>query len=445
MAIESREADHRGAAVPGDGGLPLLGYTAQFLSGKLTTSRERYDRYGPVSWIRVFGIKVVTAQGPDACGEVLQNRSHAFASGPGWSFLIGPFFHRGLMLLDFDEHHRHRRIMQQPFTSDRLAGYLGPMNTTLMAGLAQWLPAEDFRVYPAVKQLTLDVATRTFMGAQLDADAERLNTAFVDCVRAGTAAVRFKVPGLRWARGLAGRKVLEEFLYPQVPARRAGTGDDLFSGLCHARGDEGEQFSDDDVVNHMIFLLMAAHDTSTITITAMAYYLAKHPEWQERCRAESRALDTPAVGYDDLEGLVWLDLVMKETMRLITPVPGVMRKTVQDTELLGHFIPADTYVSVNIYGAHHLHEYWPDPDRFDPERFADDRREDKVHRNAWMPFGHGVHKCIGLHFGGMEIKAALHQMLLRYHWSVPSNYEMPIDWSSLPRPKDGLPIRLELN
>jgi len=441
MAIESRAADRR--AVPGDGGLPLLGYTAQFVSGKLTTSRERYDRYGPVSWTRVFGIKVVTAQGPDACGEVLQNRSHAFASGPGWSFLIGPFFHRGLMLLDFEEHHLHRRIMQQAFTSDRLSGYLEPMNETLAAGLARWSPGEDFHVYPALKQLTLDVATRTFMGARLDADADRLNAAFVDCVRAGTAALRFKLPGLRWARGLAGRNVLEDFLSPQLPAKRAGVADDLFSALCHARGEGGEQFTDDDVVNHMIFLLMAAHDTSTITIMAMAYYLAKHPEWQERCRAESLMLGTQALRYDDLGTLVSLDLVMKEAMRLITPLPGVMRRTVRDTELMGYFVPRDTYVSVNLYGVHHLREYWPDPDRFDPLRFADDRREDKVHRNAWMPFGNGVHKCIGLHFGGMEIKAALHQMLLRYRWSVAPGYQLPIDWSSLPRPKDGLPIRLE--
>jgi hypothetical protein len=68
------------------------------LSGRLATSRERYDRYGPVSWTRVFGIRIVTAKGPDACGEVLQNRSRAFASGPGWSFLIG--LHQ--MLLQYD-------------------------------------------------------------------------------------------------------------------------------------------------------------------------------------------------------------------------------------------------------------------------------------------------------------------------------------------------------
>src|ERR1700712_4949677 len=121
--------------IPGDFGKPLVGHTFDVLSGK-SYNRERYDRYGPVYWTKAFGRKAVNFVGPDAVGEVLQNRDHAFANGPGWGFLIGKFFPRGLMLLDFDEHHRHRRIMQQAFTNERLAGYLGPMNQTLAAGIA---------------------------------------------------------------------------------------------------------------------------------------------------------------------------------------------------------------------------------------------------------------------------------------------------------------------
>lgn len=97
--------------IPGDAGLPLINYTVQFATGTMVASRRRYDRYGPVSWAKAFGKTWVSAHGPDACGEVLHNRDHAFESGPGWSFLIGPFFTRGLMLLDGGEHHRHRRIM----------------------------------------------------------------------------------------------------------------------------------------------------------------------------------------------------------------------------------------------------------------------------------------------------------------------------------------------
>jgi cytochrome P450 len=429
------------ADVPGDRGWPIVGHTFDVLSGKLYNSRERYDRYGPVSWLRAFGRKQVTVTGPEGAAVVLQNRDHAFANGPGWGFLIGRFFPRGLMLLDFDEHHRHRRIMQQAFTADRLAGYLDPMNATLSDGLAGWRPDRDFRFYPAIKKLTFDVAARTFMGAELGAEADRLNGAFVACVRGGTAVLRFPVPGLRWSRGLHGRRVLEQFLRPRVAAKRASKDNDLFGALARARAeDDGASFTDDDVVNHMIFLLMAAHDTTTITMTTMAYYLGRHPEWQQRCRAESIAVGTPTLAYKDIDRLETLDRVMRECMRLVTAVPGLARKTVKDTEILGYRIPADTFVSVNMQGLHHLEEYWPDPDRFDPDRFAP---PGTVARNAWIPFGNGVHKCIGMHFGTMQVKAAMHQLLLNFRWSVPGDYEMPVDWSSLPRPKDGLPVRLD--
>ncbi|MGH3912549.1 MAG: cytochrome P450 [Pseudonocardiaceae bacterium] len=213
--------------------------------------------------------------------------------------------------------------------------------------------------------------------------------------------------------------------------------------MCQAESEDGHRFTDADVVNHMIFLLMAAHDTTTATITTIMEYLGRYPEWQQRCRAESHALGTTELDYADLGALVSLDLAMKEALRLVAPVPALARKTVADTEVLGHFLPAGTMVSIGVHFTHHLAQYWPDPERFDPERFAEHRREDRVHRFAWVPFGGGVHKCIGLHFAGLQVKAVLHQMLLRYRWSTPPGYQAPMDYTSLPRPKDGLPVRLE--
>jgi cytochrome P450 len=429
--------------LPGDDGLPFIGHSIGFATGKLTATHRWWDRYGPLSRTSAFGTTWVNVEGPDACGAVLQDRDKVFDAS-GWNYLIGPFFRRGLMLLDGAEHHRHRRIMQEAFTSERLAGYLGPINETLAAGLARWEPGR-LLVYPAVKQLTLDVATRTFMADEIGAQSERVNRAFTDTVRAATAFIRVghpRLPYLRWSKGLAGRRVLEDYLRPRIAAHRASDGGDLFTALCHAQSEDGETFTDDDVINHMIFLLMAAHDTSTSTITAMCYYLARHPEWQERCRAESIALDREAVGYEDLDRLVSLDLVMKESMRLITPVPGVTRRTNRETELLGYRIPAGVYVAVHLWGVHHMAEVWPQPEVFDPERFAEHRREDKVHRYAYLPFGNGIHKCIGMYFGGMEVKAAMHQLLQRYRLTVAPGYRMPVDWVSLPRPKDGLPVEL---
>lgn len=435
--------------IPGDPGLPLIGYSWQLMHDPLSIGRRRYDTYGPVSWLNAFGTRMVALLGPDAAEAALANRDRAFSNGEGWGYFIGPFFRRGIMLLDFDEHLRHRRIMQQAFTPARLSGYLTAMNPSIATGLEMWRPGTGFCVYPAVKQLTLDLATDIFMGgAQFGgrtdaARTEQINRAFINCVRAGTAYVRTSVPGGRWRRGLVGRRTLEDFLGEHLRSVRDRHSDDLFAALCHAESEDGQRFTDADVVNHMIFLLMAAHDTTTITITTIAEYLGRYPQWQQRCRAESLALGTPRPGYADLDALTSLDLVMKEALRLVAPVPALARRTVADTEVLGHFLPAGTMASVGVHFTHHMAEYWPDPERFDPERFAEHRREDRVHRFAWVPFGGGVHKCIGLHFAGLQVKAVLHQLLLRYRWSTASGYQAPWDYTALPVPKDGLPVRLE--
>ena len=432
-------------AIPGDFGLPFLGYLPQYIRDPMTLWRERYARYGPVSWFGSLGERNVQLLGPEACGIALSNRDKAFAGG--WEPLIGPFFHRGLMLLDFDEHLTHRRIMQQAFTHDRLSAYTDLMHPAIENGLARWSSAPDFRVYPAVKKLTLDLATSLFMGGVGETDAARMdqiNRAFIDCVQAATAYVRKPLPGTRWRRGVLGRRTLERFLRAYLPQRRAGPGEDLFSALCHIESEDGERFTDTDIVNHMIFLLMAAHDTSTITITTMMRHLGQHPEWEERCRAECAALGTDTPSLADLDRLHSLDLVMKECLRLVAPVPSLARITVKDTEVLGFFIPAGIRVSVTPLFSHHLSEYWTEPERFDPERFAEPRREDRSHRFAWEPFGGGVHKCIGLYFSGAEVKSVMHHLLTRYEWSVDPAYETPLDYTALPYPKDGQPVDLRL-
>jgi cytochrome P450 len=430
--------------VLGAPGIPLVGSTLQAMRDPFALSAKRYAQFGEVSWGWLLGMRTVTVQGPEAAETVLVNKDKAFASGRAWTYFIGPFFRRGIMLLDFEEHLHHRRIMQQAFTQPRLRSYLDTMAPGIAAGIAGWRPGPGFKVYDRLKQLTLDLATDVFMGAELDPrEAARINGAFVAAVRAGTAYVRFPVPGLRWHRGLRARKVLEAFFRAQLPAKRRDGGEDLFAALCQAETDDGHRFTDDDVVNHMIFALMAAHDTSTITMTTMAYHLARHPEWQDRVRAESQALDRDFLDFAELDRLETLDLVMKESLRLLAPVPALPRKVVKDTQILGHHIPKGITVVVPLLTNHYLPHVWPDPERFDPGRFAPDRREDKVHRYAWEPFGGGAHKCIGMHFAGLQVKSVLHQVLRRYRWSVPDGYRWPLDTTSLPSPRDGLPVRLE--
>ncbi|MCO5606684.1 hypothetical protein L7F22_060873 [Adiantum nelumboides] len=197
------------------------------------------------------------------------------------------------MLLDFTEHRAHRRVMQQAFTAERLPATSGrrcraygtpccladrPARTDLSGAQA----TDPGHSHPSVHGRTHRTGN------------ERINKAFVDCVRAASSLVRWDVPGTRWRAGLRGRAILERYFEANLPAKRAGAGEDLFSALCQARTADGEEFSDADIVNHMIFLMMAAHDTSTITSAAVVYYLGANPQWQQRAREESLALgDAP--------------------------------------------------------------------------------------------------------------------------------------------------------
>ncbi len=429
--------------LPGSAGLPVLGYSLAFLKNPVEMGLRLYHEYGSVYWINAFGLTFLQMQGPDANQFVFRNQGDIFSNNQGWDFYIGKFFKRGIMLLDFEEHRHHRGIMQAAFKKPVLMQYLQRMNPAIENGIGRWHTSSRFPVLKKVKQLTLDMATDVFMGEQLGPEADKVNRAFVDCVRAGTALARFPVPGGRWKKGLDGRKVLEDFFRSRIAAKRANPGEDLFSRLCQAEDEHGQRFSDDDVINHMIFLMMAAHDTSTITLCSIFYQLAKHPEWQERVREEAFALGKRDLVHEDLARLETMGLVMKEALRMIAPVHGIPRKTVKDCEFGGYHIPAGTFISLSPMITHHMPEWWDQPGVFDPERFSEARSEHKKHPYMYVPFGGGAHMCIGLHFAEMQIKAVLHHVVQQYRWSVPADYDMPVDFTSLPVPGDGLPVRLE--
>lgn len=433
--------------LPGDKGLPLFGRLFEYAKDPVALMRHQWESYGPVSPLNVLFSDAVMLLGPDACEEALRNKDKAFANEPAWGKIVGPFFNRGLMLLDFEEHHGHRRIMQQAFTRDRLMAYSTAMHPAIKQGMAGWGTDAAFPAYPRLKQLTLDIAADIFMGGAAEtsrAEMDRVNRAFIACVQAAAGVVRADVPLTRWGRAYRGRKVLESFLRHYLPAKRATRSDDIFSVLCHIETEDGERFSDDDVVNHMIFLMMAAHDTSTITTSTMLQYLGQHPEWQELCRAEVLSLG-PAPSLEEIEGLQATDWVMREALRLRAPVPILVRRAVKDTVVQGVAIHAETDVMVGVQWSHLMEDYWTNPLVFDPERFSPARREDKSHRYAWEPFGGGVHKCIGLYFAGIEVKAIMHRLLRNYRWTVDPGYVSPLDNHSLPFPKDGQPINLIRN
>lgn len=405
------------------------------------STRKQLERFGDITYSTFFGRNVVSVMSPSGAQTVTTNRDKAFANEPAWNFLIGVAFRRGILLMDFDEHRHHRAILQQAFTNTNLKGYLQEMQPVI-AQRVNRLPTGTVRLGDEFKAITLDVALEAFVGVTLPReDANKVNEAFMHCLEGLSALVRHPIPGGKWRRAVEGRRVLEEFFYQHLPNKRATQTPDLFSVLCHAESDDGHTFTDQDVVNHMIFVLFAAHDTSTTALTTMAYHLARYPQWQQQAREQSSTLG-PEVGYDTLDQMNVLDLVMRESLRLNPPVPTIVREALRDTEIDGYFIPKGTFVSVTPRAVHLNPAVWHNPNHFDPERFAPERHEDKVHRFAWIPFGGGVHKCIGLYFAQMEIKTVMHNLLRNYDWSVRPDYHWKFDPTTLGMPKDGLTVEL---
>ncbi|GAA4383405.1 cytochrome P450 [Tsukamurella soli] len=385
-------------------------------------ARELRAEFGDVSFISVLGRKVVVALGPEAAEQLTRNRDRTFATGPVYDFAFGSFFRRGMILLDADEHRSHRRIMQHAFTTARLATYTDQLQPVI-ADSIDALPDGPVDMRAAFKALTLDVALRVFVGVTLPrAEADEINKACVDMIEAAGAVVRAPIPGTRWQRGLHGRKRVERFFRELLPGKRATPGPDLFSALCAAEDEHGAVFTDDDVINHMIFILFASHDTATVALTEAAYQLAESPEWQEKSRAEALAAPA-ALAYDGLADLPLLDMVVREALRIRPPVPVIPRAAVADTHMVGHFVPKGTFVVTLTEANHHLPDVWQDPDTFDPLRFSPER-EAPAHRMAWMPYGGGVHHCIGMMFARMEVLTALHHLLRAVEWSAEPGHTM---------------------
>lgn len=439
--------------VMGNSGLPVLGHLIEIFRGGPEFVLESYRKYGPVYFTKTPALNAIAALGPDATQEVFSNRNKDFTT-VAWNDVIGPFFNRGLLLMDGEEHMFHRRIMQEAFTRTRLSGYIAHMDAVATKVVASppngaW-PVNDnrFLFMPAIKELTLDIGAVVFMGHEPGSDHElvtRIKGAYETTTRAGGAIIRTPVPPFKWWRGLQARKVLEDYFTQRVAEKRGTDGTDMLTVLCHIADEDGNSFSDADIVNHMIFLMMAAHDTSSSTMTTMAYHLAANPEWQERLREEGdRLIGDGPLDIDTLDKLESFDLVINECLRMVTPLPFNVRRAVRDTSIQGYYVPAGTNVNLWPGLNHMLPELWDNPEKFDPDRFAAPRSEHKRHRYAFAPFGGGAHKCIGLVFGQLEIKSVMHRVLRNYRLELPHpNYTPRYDFAGMPIPIDGMPIVLK--
>ena len=442
----TRHKDNKNLShIPGSYGWPLIGDTFSFILKPYDVLHRHYQQYGPVFKASLTFQKFVVALGPEFIQQLMLDSKQTFSARMGYESPLGDFFAGGLLMKDFDEHKFHRRIMQTAFKIDAMRTYVDQMQPIIHKQTSQWQRQDDFSFYPNIKTLLLDVGAKVFLGMDMEgAETRSLNQSFLDMNEGVLSLIRKDWPGLLYRKGMNGRRDLEKFFFELVPERRGASGNDMATFFANERTEDGAYFSDKVVGEHLIFLLLAAHDTTTSALTMAAYYLAHDQQWQNRLREELQALGKTALEYDDLgQKVPDLDHCFKEVLRMNPPVPMLMRRTVKEVEVGGYQLAPHTMVQISPLYTHRMEQWWSNPHAFDPDRFA--REEHKQHSFLWAPFGGGAHKCIGLHFADMLFKCTLSTLLLNYRFRFASDKQYPSRIQHFPfaKPMDSLPLILE--
>lgn len=423
--------------------LENLAWPFHFRNNALALIRRQHDRHGPVVSNGMGPLRNVSLFGPEANRFLLLDRDGIFSAKRSWELIMGRIFGGGLLLRDGADHRSHRRILREAFRPAALAEYSRRMNPRIERSIANWI-SEGNRIlaFPAYKKLALEMAFDIFIGMEVGPEATRLNRCFESMVAASMSILRLPIPGLEFQQGLEGKRQLTETFSRLLAARRANPGGDTLSRLCQAESEDGERLNDQEIVDHTIFLMMAAHDTTTSTLTSLTYLLALHPEWQERIREESLAFGEAMVSFENQDRLETLTHCIHETLRLYPPLSTIPRIAIRDFEYDGFAISEGSMVTIYPIHTHRMPEWWTDPERFDPDRFSLGRQEHRRHTHLWLPFGGGEHMCLGLRFAELQIRCLMHQLVRRVRWEIPDGYRMPVQEAPISKPRDGLPIRL---
>lgn len=366
------------------------------------------------------GIEFDAVFTPDAARQVLAtDNAHYDKEVPAFDefrWVMGD----GLITSDGDRWRRDRRTMAPLFTKRRIGSYVADMAVAADRVADSWTGCDEVDVERAGRHYALDVLGRAVFGADVESLAGMLEEAIPllseFAARRALSVVRIPAswPAPANRKADAARQRLFRYVDDLVGQRRAGSldGGDLLTLLLTARDPEtGDALDDRAVRDQALTFLVAGHETTGATLAFALHLLARHPAAQDRVRAEAASVagDQP-IGSDHVERLRYAAQVVDETMRLYPAGHTVVRHAHDPTLLGGHEAPAGRIVAVSVWGVHHNPDVWPDPYRFDPDRFASEPEDRYTH----LPFGGGPRACIGQHLASAELVVALATLLRTY-------------------------------
>ncbi len=410
--------------------------------------------YGRASYYRIAGSHVAVFAEPEFVKEVLIHQPHNFIkerTQRRMKILLG----EGLITSDGEIHRRQRRIAAPAFHRQRIQAYGSMMVERAAAMRDAWQPGVEMDVSAAMMQLTLEIVARTLFAADVTPDVQSINNEvnaimdlynFLVALPRAEELLHLPIPGLmRFKRA---RQRLDKVVYRMIEEHRTSGIDsgDLLSMLMAARDDEddhsgmtGEQLRDE-----VLTIFLAGYETVANALAWTWMLLAQNPVAEARLHAELDAvLGGRLPTLDDLPQLRYTEMVLAESMRLYPPAWAMGRQATTDVEIGPYRLPAGSYVFFSQYIIQRMPDFFPDPLRFDPERFLPEKKPSRP-RFAYFPFGGGSRQCIGESFAWMEAILILATLAQRWRLRLLPGQRLEVQPKITLRPKYGIRVVGEL-
>jgi cytochrome P450 len=443
-----RRALRRGPFPRGENRVNLRN-TWRFRHDPLHLLLEGYQRYGPVFGMRVmFGLNVFMI-GPEANHFVLVSGRENFTWRDGRMGDLLTLIGDGLLTTDGDYHDASRAIMMPAFHRERVALAAEAMTAEAAAAGDGLDGNAGVDVYHWTRDLAMRIAMRALFGFDPDSGrAHEIASRFESGLSFHGREFPMQLlvgPGSPYDRLKRDRAELERLVGAEISKRRARGEDsgDMLGSLLAASDEEGRALSNRQVLDHVLTLLFAGHDTTTSTVTFLVYELARSPEWTARLAAERDEVcgDREPTPEELFGRMPLLTRAVDETLRLYPPAWIGPRRALSEFELHGHRVPAGVPVNYSSWASHRLPDVWEDPHAFRPERFLPGERE-KIPRGAYVPFGGGSRICLGMRFGQLEIGVIAAAIRERFTLERLPGHRLEIRQTPTLGPRGGLPMRV---
>ena len=429
-------------SVPTVQGLPVLGNTLAFIRDPLAILRTIQQQHDRMVHLRIGGRHQYLVLQPEYAKHILQENNRNYGRSPAFE-VLKIFLGNGLLTSEGDFWRRQRRLAQPAFHRQRLA----VLAQTMITETADWIDqlgqldrSKPINISQAFMDVTMRIVCKTLFGSDVVGKLGGLSTA-LDTLQLSTnqrllSLIRFPLAwptpaNLRFRN--AGEKV-DAFIYGVIHQRRQHDLDanhDLLAMLQTAEDEEtGERMSDKQLRDECVTLFAAGHETTAVSMAWTIHLLTQHPDVLSKLQTEVHAVlgDEQIPPPEAFRNLPYTNQVVQESLRLYPPAWILSRLALGNDTIGPYTIPAGATALVSPYLLHRDPTAWPDPTRFDPDRFSPGKEKDR-HSYSYIPFGGGPRLCIGNQFALMEMQILLAMLVRKF--SIKAGPQQRVDTNPL--------------